>query len=74
MVSYVSNCVDVYIMIMCVSCLLNWCLYLHVHYVCIIVQRFYPQSKRFRNVHYYYYYQPILELMIQFKFLFWSLK
>ena len=29
--------------------------HLEVHYVCMLVQRFEPQSRRFTNFHYYYY-------------------
>ena len=30
--------------------------HLDVHYVCMLVQRFEPQGRRFTNFHYYYYY------------------
>ena len=29
--------------------------HLDVHYVCMLVQRFQPQGRRFTNFHYYYY-------------------
>ena len=30
--------------------------HLDVHYVCMLVQRFQPQGRRFTNFHYYYYF------------------
>ena len=30
--------------------------HLDVHYVCMLVQSFEPQGRRFTNFHYYYYY------------------
>ena len=30
--------------------------HLDVHYVCMLVQHFEPQGRRFTNFHYYYYY------------------
>ena len=29
--------------------------HLDVHYVCMLIQRFEPQGRRFTNFHYYYY-------------------
>ena len=34
--------------------------HLDVHYVCMLVQRFEPQGRRFTNFHYYYYTNYIL--------------
>ena len=31
-----------------------WNIYLDVHYVCMLVQRFEPQGRRFTHFHYYY--------------------
>ena len=56
-----SNPVDIYILIL--SFLGDNLFYLDVHYVCMLVQRFEPQGRRFTIFHYYYYF-PLLLLLI----------
>ena len=59
-------CVCVYVCIFCIIMLEHLSIYpsffldnifhLDVHYVCMFVQHFEPQGRRFTNFHYYYYY------------------
>ena len=48
--NYAWTLVDIYIFIF-----LDNIFHLDVHYVCMLVQRFEPQGRRFTNFHYYYY-------------------
>ena len=61
------QCVCVCVCIFCIIMLEHLSIYtssffdnifhLDVHHVCMLVQRFEPQGRRFTNFHYYYYYR-----------------
>ena len=52
--NYAWTLVDIYIFIF-----LDNIFHLDVHYVCMLVQRFERQGRRFTNFHYYYYYYAV---------------
>ena len=57
-------CVCVCVCLCVCVCVLNFLFldnifHLNVHYVCMLVQRFEPQGRRFTNFHYYYYYSIV---------------